>query len=138
MFSLFSPVKDGGPKSRVWAYFLENKKLGSIGLLKFKDGSREAFHSHAFDCASLILGPGRLKEVFKDGRVRFHLPFKFLVTRKDDFHKVYSKGTTWVLTVRGPWDPTWEEVDEEGQHKTLSWGRKEVGGTDGNRTRLTR
>lgn len=126
MISLFRAVKDGGPKSRVWAYFLENKKLGSIGLLKFKNGSREAFHSHAFDAASLILGPGRLKEVFADGRIRHHGPLKFLITKKDDFHKVYSKGTTWVLTLRGPWQKTWEEIDEDGNHKTLTWGRKEI------------
>ena len=124
MFSLFKPVKDGGPLSRVWAYFLENKKLASFGLLRFEDGSREAFHSHAFDCVSLIVGPGSLKEVFTDGRIRYHRPGKILVTRKEDFHKVYSQGRTWVLTLRGPWEQTWEEIDEEGNHKTLSWGRK--------------
>ena len=47
---LFKYMKDGGPESTVWGYFLiEIKSLFTIVLLHFKNGSREAYHNHAFN-----------------------------------------------------------------------------------------
>jgi hypothetical protein len=44
-----SKCKDGGPESPVTAYVLvEIKSLFSVMLLHFS-GTREAFHSHAFN-----------------------------------------------------------------------------------------
>jgi hypothetical protein len=43
---------DGGKTSGVNAYIFEWKCLFSIGLLHFKDGSRENFHSHGFNALS--------------------------------------------------------------------------------------
>ena len=41
---------DGGDTSGVRAFFLfESKRFGSIALLRFNKGSRDAFHSHAFN-----------------------------------------------------------------------------------------
>ena len=38
---LFQLMKDGGPKSHVWAYTLiESKRFGSIMLLRFEKGTR--------------------------------------------------------------------------------------------------
>src|SRR5687768_8409074 len=105
---LFSYRKDGGPKSHVWGYFLVGvKALLTVALLRFEHGSRDAFHSHAFDCVSWVLR-GELIEQHVDGRIERHtaswLP---VVTRRTTFHKVDSVGRTWVLTFRGPWVPTW-------------------------------
>lgn len=48
--------KNGGPESRVWGYFLiEIKSLFSIVLLRFENGSRDAYHTHAFHCFSWLL-----------------------------------------------------------------------------------
>ena len=48
--------KDGGPESTVWGFWLiEIKKLFSVALLCFENGSREAFHTHAFNSVSWVL-----------------------------------------------------------------------------------
>lgn len=130
--------KDGGPESHVWAYWLfEIKWLGSIVLLKFEDGSRDAFHSHAFNCISWVLGPGYLRENTLvngvDGRLlsRYRNYLASLVpviTRKTTFHKVNSRGRTWVLSFRGPWAKTWKEyTPDTGEVVELTSGRQVVG-----------
>lgn len=102
--------KDGGPESYVTGWFIESKRLGSLALLSFAPGSREAFHSHAFNSHSIVVGPGHLEEVFYDGSSIEHKPGSFVHTKKKDLHKVYSHGTTYVLTVRGPWGYYWNEI----------------------------
>ena len=118
--------KDGGPKSHVGGWFIEAKSVATLALLKFLPGTREAFHEHAFNCITLVIGPGHLEETFTDGRERHHYPGTMLVTRKTDFHQVNSVGTTYVLTLRGPWTSTWREVDEDNNSYTLTHGRKKV------------
>ena len=118
--------KDGGPKSRVEGWFAKSKAFVTLALLKFHEGTREAYHSHAFDCISLILGPGRLEETFLDGRQRTHRPGKILITLRSDFHQVRSVGTTYVLTLRGPWSRTWLEQDEDRRILHLTHGRRIV------------
>ncbi len=128
---LFSYGKDGGQESKVWGFWLiEIKSIFSIVLLRFEDGSRECYHEHAFNCFSWVLR-GKLIEQFlalKSGANQEHgaswLPF---ITRKTTFHKVISKGRTWVLSFRGPWCDRWREHDEAtGKTTTLTHGRKEV------------
>ena len=118
--------KDGGPNSHVGGWFFEIKSLFTIALLKFSPGTREAFHEHAFNSISLILGIGFLRETFQSGFSRWHFPGDFLITRTTDFHQVSSEGTTYVLTLRGPWKSTWREVDENNESHTLTHGRKKV------------
>lgn len=124
---LLSTSKDGGNKSRVWAHWLiELKSLFSVVALRFEDGTREAFHDHAFNCFSWVV-KGELNEEFLGGRKRVHrASWKPFRTYKRDFHKVSSKGRTWVLSFRGPWQKTWREVDEEGNLIVLTNGRREV------------
>lgn len=120
--------KDGGPESHVWGYWLiAIRRLFSIILLRFEDGSREAHHSHAFNCVSWVVR-GRLLEQHFDGRVEVHSasiwPF---VTRRDTYHKVSSVGRSLVLTFRGPWAPTWREyLETTKKHRVLTWGRNVV------------
>jgi hypothetical protein len=118
--------KDGGPKSSVWAWYLESKRFATLALLKFMPGTRPAYHDHAFNCVSLVLGPGHLEERFVDGRRRTHRPGKVLITRRSDFHQVHSVGTTYVLTLRGPWRDRWHEINERGEPVTLTHGRRVV------------
>ncbi len=120
-------TKDGGAESTVWAHWLfELKRFLSIALLRFEDGSRDAFHSHAFDCVSVVLR-GELVEEHLSGEVRTYGPLRPIVTRRDTFHRVRSSGRTWVLTVRGPWVERWFEwLPRENRFVVLSHGRREV------------
>ena len=118
--------KDGGPQSKVWGFwFVGIKRWFSLVLLRFDDGSREAFHSHAFDCVSWVIR-GQLEEVHLDDLPELHRTGAIIVTRRNTFHKVYSFGRTWVFTLRGPWKETWNEVDETGRFRVLTHGRKEL------------
>lgn len=138
-----SKSKDGGPESTVFAYWLfEIKFLFSIVLLRFDNGSRDAYHSHAFNCISWVM-KGRLEEEVvrtEPATVYYGLklpPYSFLstnvytpslkpvMTYRTTTHKVVSVGTTWVISFRGPWSKTWKEV-VDGQEKTLTSGRREV------------
>jgi hypothetical protein len=127
--------KDGGPKSTVTGYWLvELKKLFSVALLRFDDGSRDEYHSHAFDCISWVL-KGRLREQHLNypaetqGREQVHRPSLLpVITLRTTFHRVVSEGTTWVFTIRGPWAKVWKEFNPATKvFSTLENGRKMVG-----------
>lgn len=125
---LFSYGKDGGPDSTVWGYWLcEFKSLFSIAILCFEDGSREAYHSHAFNCFSWLI-KGHLTEENLGGKTKVYRPNIFpILTRRETFHKVTSKGRTWVFTIRGPWSKTWKEFNPNTEEfTTLTNGRKEI------------
>lgn len=135
--TILTKMKDGGPDSRVWGYFLiEWKKLFSVVLLHFKDGSREAYHSHAFNSISWVLRgklteerlmekrPGFMRSVFNI----FMPSLKPVLTPRNNMHKVSSTGDTWVISFRGPWADHWQEyIPVEDVFVTLTHGRKEIG-----------
>lgn len=122
-----SRAKDGGPESTVTGYWLvELKKLFSVVLLKFEDGSRDAYHGHAFDSINWVLSGEVEEHEFLKGS-RSHRPSWLpVVTSRDDVHKVVSRGTTWVLSLRGPWVDKWKEWVPGRGLVTLTHGRKEV------------
>ena len=107
---LFSYGKDGGPDSTVWGFWLiESKALFSVALLCFENGSREAYHSHAFNSYSWVL-KGMLQEDILDGDTLYYRAcIGTIHTPCSRFHKVSSVGRSWVLTFRGPWADTWKE-----------------------------
>jgi hypothetical protein len=131
-------TKDGGAESTVWAHWLvEIKSLFSVALLRFEDGTRDAFHSHAFDCVSWVLRGELQEEVIREGHevlpypAVVHRPALLpIITRRSTYHRVRSVGRTWVLTFRGPWSKTWREAVPDGHggyaERTLTHGRKEV------------
>ena len=124
---LFRWGKDGGPESHVYGLFFEIKSLFTVALLRFDDGTRQAYHNHAFDAVSWLLS-GYLEERFLDERNAIvHEPrLKPIVTKKEDFHQVESYGRSWVLTFRGPWNKTWKEYTHHRGEYTLSNGRIEI------------
>lgn len=138
----FSKCKDGGPESPVTGYFLvEIKSLFSVVLLHF-NGTREAYHSHAFNALTLWLS-GAVEEMrlipkatvsgfvnpanngtLFDTESHLWAPLQLKYTPRECFHQVQTKGA-WALSVRGPWSKTWQE------HKgnvltTLTHGRRVV------------
>lgn len=124
-------AKDGGKDSTVWGFWLvEWKRLFSVALLCFENGSRDAYHSHAFNSVSVVL-KGELEEDvrFEDGKgFTQHYGTGCIVrTPRACMHKVTSRGRTWVLTFRGPWAKTWREwLPNEDRFVTLASGRREV------------
>lgn len=123
---LFQSAPDGGKSSGVTAYFLfESKRFGSIALLRFSKGSREAFHSHAFNALTWWL-KGRVTEHHVSGASMEWKPsIKPKLTRRSCFHKVQAHETTWCLTVRGPWVDQWKEKRGD-EVVTLTHGRVEI------------
>jgi hypothetical protein len=131
-------VKDGGPESTVWAHFLcEFKGLFSIVLLRFEDGSRDAYHSHAFHAVSWLLSGGLLESRttrIAPGWIVYSYPPSALpiITLRSHHHKVTSVGRSWVLSFRGPWSSTWEETippaipGDAPERRVLTNGRREV------------
>jgi hypothetical protein len=132
---LFFKRTDGGPETNVIGYWLiEWKSVFSIALLRFSKGSRENFHSHAFNAVSWILR-GRISV-----RRMSHVPplvlppvdytpsLRPIVTSRGNLHKVYGVAdATWALTIRGPWRKTWKEYNAKtGKTITLSHGREVV------------
>jgi hypothetical protein len=120
--------KDGGPKSTVTGYWLtELKRLFSVVLLKFENGSREEYHSHAFTSLNWVLS-GRVVEQHVQGIEQVHGPSVWpVITHRHTYHRVVSEGTTWVFSLRGPWAKTWLEFDPKTKRETtLTHGRKEV------------
>lgn len=120
--------KDGGPESTVWGFWpIEIKGLFSVALLRFEDGSRDAYHNHAFNSVSWLI-KGELHEDYLDGKGRPYLPsLRPIITRRHTFHKVSSVGRSYVLTFRGPWTRTWMEFrPEDNQFVELTNGRQET------------
>ena len=126
---LFKRMRDGGPESPVIGYFLiEVKSLFSVVLLHF-GGTREAFHSHAFNSLTFWLS-GQVEEVIKTGEGYERLTWKagqVKYTRRSTMHKVLSGNGAWAVSFRGPWAKTWKEyLPEENKFITLTHGRKVV------------
>lgn len=122
-----SMSKDGGEESRVWAYWLvELKSLFSIVLLRFERGSRDAYHSHAFNSVSWVLR-GTLHEILHDGTTHVYQPSLWpICTYRSTLHQVHSEKRSWVLSLRGPWVNHWVEIPRGESPITLTHGRKVV------------
>lgn len=126
VMKLLRKAKDGGPDSTVTGYWLvEWKRLFSIVLLRFDNGTRDAFHTHAFNSLNWVLW-GSLLERFRDRPPQEHEPGCFpVVTSRGTYHQVVSVGTTWVLSFRGPWAKTWREyIPATDTEYVLSDGRR--------------
>jgi hypothetical protein len=127
---LFKRMRDGGPESPVIGYFLiEIKSLFSIVLLHF-GGTRENFHSHAFNAVTFWL-KGRVQEkiVSALGKEYGHAwtAGNLKYTPRGLMHKVVPITDAWAISFRGPWSKTWQEFSPtENKTTTLTHGRKVV------------
>jgi hypothetical protein len=126
---LFSKRKDGGKESTVDAYFLfEIKNFMSVALLKFNKGTRENYHSHAFNALTWFLFGDMVEERIVDGKLvktNYSFSLKPKYTPKDNLHKVFANKTSYALTIRGKWQKDWIEYNEnEDTTYVLESGRK--------------
>ncbi|GAG37360.1 unnamed protein product, partial [marine sediment metagenome] len=107
----FSKTKDGGPNSPVDAYFLfEIKWLGSVALLKFNEGGRKAYHTHAFHALTWFIKGLMFEEEYGVGYTHYKRSIFPKVTPRSKNHRVVSHGTSWAFTIRGPWHKYWTET----------------------------
>ena len=124
---VFYSGPDGGKDSGVTGYWLiEWKRAFSIVLLRFKPGSREAFHSHAFNAWTWWLRGDVQEQHLEGGLVPWGPSWKPKRTLKSCFHRVIAgpKGA-WALSFRGPWEATWLH-HENGETYRLTNGRKRI------------
>lgn len=126
MIKFFTKSHDGGANSGVTAYFLiEWKRVFSVAVLRFSKGSREAFHSHAFNALTWWL-KGAVREEFPSGNSLDWRPsFKPKLTPRRNIHKIVAQETSWAFTLRGPWVDRWIEY-KTGKEIVLSHGRKVI------------
>lgn len=124
---LFTKAKDGGSESPVDAFFLfEIKSICSIALLRFNPGSRENFHSHAFNAWTWFISGDLEEELYVYGFVKYKRSLLPKVTKRWNLHRVKANKTSWCFTIRGPWQKHWLEVDKHGKILVLTHGRKIV------------
>jgi hypothetical protein len=132
---LFQHSTDGGKNSGVTAFFIvEIKPLFSIVLLHFRNGTREAYHSHAFNAITWFLS-GKVIEhrIYpKQPNTEFNRTYtksiKPKFTPRENYHKVESLGDTWAISFRGPWKDKWQEYTPDKEFVTLTHGRHIVDG----------
>lgn len=127
VISLFKKSHDGGKDSGVTGYWLiEWKSVFSIVILRFSTGSREAFHSHAFNALTWWV-KGDVTEQFLDtiNTKQWKPSWLPKYTPKGCFHRVIANRTTWAISFRGPWADTWQE-HKNGETYELSSGRQRV------------
>lgn len=127
---IWEKVKDGGPDSPVIAYVLiEIKSLFSVMVLHFT-GTRENYHSHAFNAVTVWL-KGRVKEMMRDKNGVWSREWKarnVKFTPRNLLHKIFPYQDSWALSFRGPWQKYWREYNPtEKTYTTLTHGRKIVG-----------
>lgn len=123
----FTKSYDGGPNSGVTGYWLLEWKKGiSIVLLHFSPGSREAFHSHAFNAFTWWLR-GSVIEEHVNWEVKTWKPSLIPKwTPRNCYHKIIASSRgAWALSIRGPWSDTWKETKGD-KEITLTHGRKIV------------
>lgn len=124
----FEKAKDGGSESPVDAYFLfEIKPLFSIAMLKFNKGSRENYHTHAFNAFTWFIC-GDLVEQDVSGKLyKYGRSLIPKITLKEKNHRVIAAETSWCLTLRGKWCGKWTEYNEkENKTITMTNGRKVI------------
>lgn len=123
----FEWSKEGGSESHVDGFFLiEIKSLFSIVLLRFRQGGREAYHSHAFNAFTFWL-KGLAWEFLLNGKDHRWTAGMVKFTPRNCFHRVEAIRDTWALSFRGPWSQMWREyLPESREFVTLTNGRKVV------------
>ena len=121
----FERGHDGGELSGVVGFWIiEIKWLFSIVLLRFNKGTRENYHSHAFNALTWFLW-GRVEEQHLHAPALEWAPSLVpKYTAISTFHRVNALETTYALSFRGPWARDWKEYNVEKQEEiTLTNGR---------------
>ena len=117
---------DGGKNSGVTGFWLiEIKNLFSIVFLRFSKGTRENYHSHAFNAWTWFLS-GKVEEQHLDHPSITWTPSIFPKwTPRSTFHRVNALEDTYAISFRGPWSQTWREYNpKDREFIEMTNGRK--------------
>jgi len=124
---LFFKKQDGGPNSGVTGYcLLEWKPVFSLCVLRFNKGSRENYHSHAFNAITWWLWGSVTEKMISGEEKDFKPSIKPKITKRKCFHKVVAHKTTYALTFRGPWEDTWREFNPKNNKITILTHKRKV------------
>lgn len=126
MTSFFKYSYDGGKDSGVTGFWLvECKWLFSIVILHFKKGTRESYHSHAFNALTWWIYGSVLEHLLGDSESIKWYPSIFpKYTPKENFHKIEALEDSYAISFRGPWENSWYEYQDKKGYTKLGWGRK--------------
>ena len=119
---------DGGKDSGVTGFWIfEIKNLFSIAFLRFAKGTRENYHSHAFNAYSWFIS-GEVEEQHLDKDPIVWKPSIWpKSTPRSTFHRVNALKDTYAFTIRGPWSKYWYEYDPSNEEFIkMQNGRKVV------------
>jgi hypothetical protein len=103
----------------------EIKSFASIALLRFNTGSRETFHTHAFNAFTWFICGDLVEERIDGTFTKYARSIIPKITRRSNNHRVIAHAPSWCFTIRGPWKSTWTE-DTDKEKTTLTHGRKVV------------
>lgn len=123
----FTVAKDGGPESHVTGFFfVEIKWLFSVVLLHFAEGTRETYHSHAFNAITRWMH-GEVLEEYPVNGSQVWWPGQWKYTPRNLKHRIRAFKDSWAISFRGPWRKTWEEYNPQTKETSvLTHGRKVV------------
>lgn len=109
--------------------FIEIKYLFSIYLNIFNTIEQDRYHNHAFNAVSIMMR-GWYYEYEMTPRIEWPNLIRSLSVRfipRDYVHKIGRSSPNAIsITLAGPWAKTWTEIFENGNKKTLTWGRKVI------------
>lgn len=110
---IFTKRHDGGLDSGVTGYWLiECKSLFSIVLLRFLPSTKEAYHSHAFNAITWWIKGTATEEFPNKPSIIWKPSFRWKVTPKTNIHRYRVEKPAWAISIRGPWETYWKEVQE--------------------------
>ena len=132
LMKFFEKGYDGGKNSGVTGYWLiELKGWFSICLLHFAGGTRENYHSHAFNALTWFLWGSVIEQHVNEEPLKWGPSLKPKWTPRSIFHRVQALHDTWALTFRGPWSNTWYEYDpHDKKYIQMTHGRNIIDQTD--------
>ena len=111
---------DGGKESGVRGFWIcEIKSLFSIVILFFNKGTRENYHSHAFNAYTFFIS-GKVEEQLLNGNVNIWKPSLYpKYTSRSIFHRVKALENTCAICFRGPWQKYWYEYSPKNKEYFL-------------------
>ena len=123
----FEYGSDGGKDSGVIGFWIcEIKWLFSIVILKFKEGTRENYHSHAFNAYTFFISGMVEEELLNKETKVWKSSFYPKYTPRNTFHKIRALTETWCISFRGPWLNYWYEYSPKNEEYILLTNKRKI------------
>lgn len=118
---------DGGKESGVNGFWLfEIKSLFSLVILFFNKGTRENYHSHAFNAYTFFIY-GEIEEQILNSNTKIWKPSIYpKYTPKSRFHRVKALEKTCCISFRGPWQKYWYEYSPKNNQYLLLTNKRKI------------